>query len=135
VIEIFRACNKNEFKNTIGSNWNDVTLAAELIETKAIGVFAPHLVSFLLYRDLEVALEVSLLLTHPDYRQQGFMKLLMRHIMGMLTSQQEIWLEAHGENLAAQGLYMSLGLIPSGRRPNYYGPHTEALLYTYKSLH
>lgn len=59
---------------------------------------------------------------HPDYRGNGYSKLLMLHLMreAALFESTQMTLEVRDNNLIAQSLYRSIDFAEQGRRQKYY---------------
>ncbi len=67
---------------------------------------------------------------HPDYRRQGLGRRLMTFLLGRAGEKgiSKVLLEVRASNLAAIGLYRSLGFEILYRRPGYYEPDGEDAL-------
>lgn len=114
-----------------GFYWPMDLLGAELATAEAVGIFEDEkLAGFVLYRDVPGAWEISLVVTHPDFRRRGLMETLIKHLIAAKGQNRELWLEVHQDNDAAQKLYEKLGFKLSGRRPRYYKDGATALLYS-----
>lgn len=112
--------------------WPQDHLLDELESTRGIGLWKKQqLCTFVLWRDLYDAHEISVLATTPQMRGQGYMSRLMREALTAHSQKSQWWLEVHEKNLTAQKLYLKLGFIESGRRQNYYRDGGTALLYTF----
>ncbi|MEN0058428.1 MAG: GNAT family N-acetyltransferase [Bdellovibrio sp.] len=110
--------------------WPLDLLGAEMATCDAWGVVVEdRVLAFVLYRDLPAAWEISLVVTHPDFRRQNLMAELLRNIINAPSRDKELWLEVHEENTAAQKLYEKLGFKETGRRPRYYKDGATAILY------
>jgi ribosomal-protein-alanine N-acetyltransferase len=74
---------------------------------------------------------VMTLAVRPDRRQRGFARALIEGALADPASAgaRRVHLEVRPSNLAARALYGSLGFVPSGVRPGYYGDE-DALLLT-----
>ena len=69
--------------------------------------------------------EVCRVAVHPSFRRQGIGKRLLSDFFCRHEEVKTVFLEVRQGNLAAQGLYASLGFDPVGRRPRYYENPTE----------
>jgi ribosomal-protein-alanine N-acetyltransferase len=88
--------------------------------------------ALIIWRVLDEA-HIATIAVHPDFRQQGTGKLLLR--TGMQAAYAEgariYHLEVRAGNLAAQKMYANFGYEIVGRRPRYYKDNGEdALLMT-----
>lgn len=92
---------------------------------------AGELISFVLFRDLGDALEVSYLATSAAAQGRGSMRLLLRHMIDKKPSDVAVWLEVHEANVRARRLYEQCGFQVVGRRPGYYADGGAAVLYNY----
>lgn len=112
--------------------WPKDLLGAEMATAEGFGVFTSegNLAGFVLYRELEMAWEISLVASHPRFRRQGFMEFLLRHMIDSKGQSRELWLEVHEENVGAQKLYEKLGFKEIRRRPRYYKDGATAILYS-----
>ena len=112
--------------------WPKDLLGAEVASAEAVGIFVDDvLAGFILYRVLPDAWDISLVVTSPQYRRQGLMEVLLRHLIAAKGHERQIWLEVHPNNISAQNLYEKLGFTMTGRRPRYYQDGSPALLYSY----
>ena len=75
--------------------------------------------------------EVLTIVVSPQHRRQGHGADLLRAAIAYWrrTSVSRAHLEVREDNIAARALYESLGWQPTGRRPRYYGPDMDAVLY------
>lgn len=74
---------------------------------------------------------------HPDYRGNGYSRILMLHLMkeANLFDAEQMTLEVRENNHIAQNLYASLGFTSQGRRKRYYTDTGEdALLMWNRSI-
>lgn len=67
----------------------------------------------------------------PERRRRGFARALLEAAFATpaLLNTRRLYLEVRPSNLPARALYDSLGFVPSGIRPRYYG-NEDALLMT-----
>ncbi|MBX3018071.1 MAG: GNAT family N-acetyltransferase [Bdellovibrionaceae bacterium] len=85
----------------------------------------------LLWADVGAAVEILVLMTHPDHQRQGLMRELGPEFFKYFTGlKPEIWLEVHALNAPARALYADWGFTQVGERPHYYGPGQSAILMT-----
>ena len=87
-------------------------------------------IGFLCFRIVEEESEILNLAIHPQYRQKGLGKQLMKFYIDF-CSQREIktfYLETGVSNQAAIRLYQSFSYHPIGIRPKYYQGKEDALL-------
>ena len=77
-------------------------------------------------------LEVLDVAVSPDRQREGIASRLLARLAydGQTLGATEISLEVHEGNVAARGLYESLGFAQVGRRRDYYGPGNTALILT-----
>lgn len=112
--------------------WPADLLGAELSTAEAFGGFEDdQLRSFVLYRDLIQAWEISLVACDPFYARQGFTGKTLQGLIDAKSHNKALWLEVHEENVAAQKLYEKLGFKEVRRRPRYYADGATAILYTH----
>lgn len=112
--------------------WPMDLLGAEMATAEAVGVFEGDvLVGFVLYRETPDVWEISLVVTHPQYRRRGCMESLLGHLVAAKGQERAIWLEVHEENISAQKLYEKLGFREVRRRPRYYKDGATAILYSF----
>ena len=66
----------------------------------------------------------------PEQRRRGLARLLLEYMKeyGRELGVSEVFLEVRPSNLAAIGLYESMGFQMAGRRPNYYAEDREDAL-------
>jgi len=67
----------------------------------------------------------------PEYRRQGFAKLLLNALQDVLAAKgvHSLTLEVRASNIPAITLYEAVGYVQVGRRPNYYHkPKEDALI-------
>lgn len=70
---------------------------------------------------------------HPDHRRQGVGRALLRALVDFAAGQKGefVSLEVRPSNLAAIGLYQSMGFVQAGRRRDFYsGPREDGLIFT-----
>ena len=88
------------------------------------------LVGFICFRLLEGESELLNLAIHPDYRQKGFGRELMRFYIDFCHQQkiETVYLETSVKNQAAIRLYRSFAYHPIGIRQKFYPENEDALL-------
>jgi ribosomal-protein-alanine N-acetyltransferase len=87
-------------------------------------------IGFLCFRIVGQESEILNLVIHPQYRQMGLGRRMMRFYIDF-CSQKEIkafYLETGASNQAAIRLYLSFSYYPIGIRPKYYHGKEDALL-------
>ena len=74
---------------------------------------------------------IMTLAVRPERRRRGFARTLVQAAINDPASAgvRRVYLEVRPSNLAARGLYRSLGFVETGVRPDYYGDE-DALLMT-----
>lgn len=71
--------------------------------------------------------EIITLLTHPEFRRQQLAQSLLKMAFARFN-QHRFLLEVEEDNHPACRLYLKLGFVVTGNRPDYYGPHRHALI-------
>lgn len=114
-------------------NWPSEVFVSEVWNSSGWALYLKNQpICFLFYRELSVVYEISVLVTHPEYRHNGYMKTLLKYFMQIKPAHFSIWLEVHEKNQPAISLYENLGFVRSGFRPRYYQDGAAAILYTYQ---
>ncbi len=74
---------------------------------------------------------IMTLAVRPERRRRGFARALVEAVLADPASVEtrRVYLEVRPSNVPARALYDSLGFVPSGVRPGYYGDE-DALLMT-----
>ena len=87
-------------------------------------------VGFICFRMVEDESELLNLAIHPDYRQKGFGKELMRFYIDFCHQRkiETFYLETGVKNQAAIRLYRSFAFHPVGIRQKFYPENEDALL-------
>lgn len=119
----------------MGGIWTRSLLKSELEEGHALGAFDArrYLRGFILYRSHPIGpREITLLASHPKFRNQGLMSALLKNLQDEKPSE-EIWLEVHEKNAPAHHLYEKLGFKKTGSRKKYYRDGAAAILYSLTS--
>lgn len=91
-----------------------------------------ELMAFILYLQAGEVLEICYLETLPKFQRQGLMSFLLLELIAKFPSK-KIWLDVHGENQKALGLYRKLGFKNSGLRKGYYRDGGDCLLLERRS--
>ncbi|SCY81364.1 GNAT family N-acetyltransferase [Paracoccus tibetensis] len=102
---------------------------ADLLRTR--GAFLLETQSgFLLGRAIAGEAELLTLAVAPEARRRGIGAALARDFAARanLLDAETAFLEVAADNLAAQALYAKAGWQEAGRRRNYYGPDSDALV-------
>jgi [ribosomal protein S18]-alanine N-acetyltransferase len=87
-------------------------------------------IGFLCFRIVGQESEILALVIHPQFRQKGLGKQLMRFYIDYCSRRgvKAFYLETDASNQAAIRLYRSFSYDPIGRRPKYYQGKEDALL-------
>ena len=127
---------KDHYDYPVGGEWSQSKMVEELNSHQGLGAFSDKgsLEAFCLFRKSGEILEIMLLATKWCEHRVGTMRGLILSLIRNLASNEKIWLEVHGGNSPAIGLYESLGFILTGERLNYYSDGGKALLFEYKLL-
>lgn len=88
------------------------------------------LIGFICFRLLEGESELLNLVIHPQRRQKGFGRELMKFYVDFCSQQkiESLYLETGVKNQAAIRLYLSFAYQPSGIRKGFYPGNEDALL-------
>lgn len=75
-------------------------------------------------------MEVLTLAVSPSARRRGIATVLLETAIVWAKSRgaATVFLEVAEDNMAAQGLYTTVGFLPAGRRPRYYSNGGDALV-------
>jgi len=90
--------------------------------------------AFALYQLVDVEAEILTLGVLPDFRKQGYGKLLLREAIAYFRNAgvTALFLEVGENNISARRLYDAMGFETTGKRPNYYrhknGPEDAILM-------
>jgi ribosomal-protein-alanine N-acetyltransferase len=116
--------------------WAEDSIAAEVegpgtLVLAAVDALAAPPIAYAAYRALGGEAELLRLAVAPAARRRGAARALLatgrRHLAGFGC--QTCFLEVRSDNSAAIALYESEGFHPVGRRADYYGPRTDAIVY------
>jgi ribosomal-protein-alanine N-acetyltransferase len=108
----------------------EIATPTSLVLAAAPGWAAPA-VAYALYRAVADEAELLRLAVLPEVRRQGHARTLLAEGRRQLAGYgcHTCFLEVRADNLPAIDLYESTGFHRIGRRPHYYGPGGDALLY------
>ena len=90
-----------------------------------------EVVSLVLYRSFAGIMEVDFLATLPGFQRAGSMGKLLGAVFAQ-SSDVEMWLEAHRDNVKAKKFYRKLGFQKVGVRSAYYEDGGDAELFLLK---
>ena len=127
-LETFHACQGVSDSHDGLHSWTDTKIAESLQKDLGWAVWgAEKVLSFAIAQMIPDGIEITVLMTHPDFRRRGMGQSLIK---GLTRSEgtRKIWLEVHALNGAAQNLYSSLGFQVVGRRSKYYQNGGDCLL-------
>lgn len=96
-----------------------------------------QIVGIICFRILDEESELLILAIHPQYRQQGLGRKLMKFYFDFCSRKkvETFYLEAGAFNQPAIRLYQSFAYQPIGKRPNYYQGKEDALLLLRRASH
>ena len=116
-------------------NWPTDTLLRELVQVQTLVVEVKgRVVSFLCYRDLVDAFEISVLATQPAAQKSHYQIQLILHLQELAAKQRaNLILEVHSENIKALSLYQKMGFDLIYTRKCYYADKANALVMGWKS--
>lgn len=86
-----------------------------------------YLIGLLVQGDLDI---ISMA-THPDWRENGFAKQLLRNARSH-PMVRRVFLEVDKSNASAIALYRRAGFMELGLRPRYYEGKRDALVFRYE---
>ena len=117
----------------IGGAWKKRDLEIELDYGFGLGLFDVDfkLIGFILYRKIDIGVDISILATHPDHLGCGVMWLLLKELARVVPFPGQMRLEVHEENSPAIQLYKNFGFRFLRRRPQYYRDGKSALVFVY----
>lgn len=114
--------------------WAPKLFAAEVVFPRAIclGAFNPAglLLGYLILWVVMDEAQIQNIAVHPAFRERGLARALLQAGLAQAAARGATWasLEVRPSNMAARGLYASLGFAEVGRRPGYYQPEGEDAL-------
>ena len=111
-------------------NWDEVLIAEELkMAQTLVAIQKSSLNAFLCYRELPDFIEITVLATSVEFRNQGLQTALMGELFKIArTKNKYILLEVHEENLGAINFYKRLGFRLLSTRKSYYADGKAALV-------
>ena len=120
----------NKIDNKAQYNWPPGSFLQELQKTHTLlAEVNGQIVSFICYRDLGEAFEISVLGTGPDYQNKGFQRYLMQELQVIAAKQRRaLLLEVHHQNQRAMHLYQLAGFVLLNVRKKYYSDLGDALV-------
>lgn len=108
-------------------------IEGELAAGASLGLwYAERLAAVIFYRCMPHATEIMFLMSHPHFWRQGLMGRLWQAFRDRVSPVFPVWLEVHQDNDVAQNFYRKQGFREVGRRPDYYGPKEDAVLYSWE---
>ena len=117
---------------SLGAEWTREQIEQECFQFGLVSCDASGVIqSFILYRDMGEAFEISFLATATDASRHGRMRKLFEYFLAVLPANKRVWLEVHFANAPARQMYEALGFRESGKRPSYYPDGAVAVLYNY----
>ena len=117
--------------------WPESSYRFELTTNQASILLDDRLVGYVGCWLLVDEVHISTLAVHPDFRQRGVARHLLKSVLQQAASSgaELATLEVRISNHAAIELYESFGFIINGRRPHYYRDNQEdAHIMTLKEL-
>lgn len=120
----------NEIVNKAQYNWPPGSFLQELQKTQTLlAEVNGQIVSFVCYRDLGDAFEISVLGTGPEYENKGFQRHLMQELQAIAAKQRRaLLLEVHHQNQRAMHLYQLAGFVLLNVRKKYYSDSGDAMV-------
>lgn len=117
-----------------GEAWREDAFARLIALPGTAGVLAAEggaPLGFVLTRRAADEAEILTLAVLPERRRRGVGRALLAAGLGLLAEQGvgRVFLEVAADNRAARALYRGAGFAMVGRRPDYYGPGRDALLF------
>ena len=123
-------------------SWSQTSITDMLVIANTLGwIYNENNVtkSFSITRNIADEHEILTLGTLPKYRNKGYAKRLIRHIIDKLPSGDTLFLDVSKNNQNAIDLYHSCGFIIYNQRKNYYknadGTRSTAILMRYNKEH
>ena len=117
--------------NPFQLSWTSESFLAELkiAETLICKNQTQEVLSFLSYRKSQFEIEIMVLATLPQYRNQGLQQKLLKQLLRSADHEKlEVWLEVHEKNSPAIELYKKNNFSQQGLRTRYYKDGADALL-------
>lgn len=110
-----------------GEEWTEKMIQTHLEFHVAFGLGDPETKSYALVCETPWEIEIFRIATLPNYRKLGLAKELLYHLF-LEFPKKEFFLEVKESNLAAIGLYQSVGFTELERRKKYYPDGSTAVL-------
>lgn len=116
--------------------WSENSLSEELHNNLArffVLISAGEVAGYIGAHDVMGEVYITNVATHPDYRNRGFAKALINHLIESCRSEDGfVTLEVRESNAPARNLYSALGFREVGMRKKFYEhPVEDAILMTY----
>lgn len=113
------------------SPWSEKAIASELSKETTEGWLlsdSNRAVGFILFQHILDECELLRVAVSPSFRRRGAAESLIRHGLDHLidAGAETCFLEVHGDNGSAVGLYKKLGFKVSGERKSYYSDGGDA---------
>lgn len=121
------------------TNWDESSYLAELSKDQSVssGMYVgDDLVAYVIAYVLLDELHVQDVVTKPAFRRRKAATAVLNYVFAAALERGagNAFLEVREDNQAALGFYHRLGFEPYGRREDYYGPGTHAIMLK-RSLH
>ncbi|MCG6151628.1 GNAT family N-acetyltransferase [Leptospira bandrabouensis] len=110
-----------------GEEWTEKMIQTHLEFHVAFGLGDPETKSYALVCETPWEIEIFRIATLPNYRKLGLAKELLYNLF-LEFPKKEFFLEVKESNLAAIGLYQSVGFTELERRKKYYPDGSTAVL-------
>lgn len=117
--------------------WSRYAFYGELLNDFALYIVAIYKDKVVGYAGMWLIIDeahITNLAVHPDYRQRGIGRSLMRELenKAVIHGAGSMTLEVRPSNDIAKGLYSSMGFFQEGRRRGYYSDTGEDALIMWK---
>ena len=89
------------------------------------------IVSFLLAMDLIDSINILLVATENEFKNQGFSTKLIENLK---TLNKKLWLEVRESNFIAQNLYKKCDFKPTHMRKKYYSNGENAIIFEFENI-
>lgn len=114
--------------------WSERSITSELTNPLSLWIVAvdeDRLIGYVGSQSVMGEADMMNLAVCPEYRRKGIGRKLVEKLIVALKEKEVscLLLEVRSENIAAIELYLQLGFVQVGRRPNYYTkPKDDALI-------
>ena len=128
--EIFEI-SKQQFKN---ESWTYEQFKSSFLSQSSIFFVTKKenkIVSFLLAMDLIDSINILLVATENEFKNQGFSTKLIENLK---TLNKKLWLEVRESNFIAQNLYKKCGFKPTHTRKKYYSNGENAIIFEFENI-